>query len=70
MVKRFVKLCDWIALLTFCKRNKNMGAKSYDEEEIYCIHKIKEVMNEVQYLFNLEFSTNLNLNNYIQIDEL
>lgn len=70
VVKRFVKLCDWIALLTFCKRNKNMGAKSYDTEEIYCTNKIKEVTEEVQYLFNSEFGTKLNFNNYIQIDEL
>lgn len=70
VVKRFVKLCDWIALLTFCKRNKNMGAKSYDTEEIYCTNKIKEVTEEVQNLFNLEFGTKLNFDDYIQINEL
>lgn len=70
VVKRFVKLCDWLALLTFCKRNKRMGAKSYDTEEVYCIHKIIEVMEEAQNLFNLEFGTKLIFNNYIQMNEL
>ena len=70
VVKRFVKLCDWLALLTFCKRNKKMGAKSYDMEEVYCIHRITEIMEEVQNLFNLEFGTKLNFDDYIQINEL
>ena len=70
VVRRFVKLCDWLALLTFCKRNKKMGAKSYDAEETYCINKITEAMKEIQNLFNFEFGTNIDFNNYIKINDL
>lgn len=40
-VKSFVKLCDWIALMTFVSRNKNLGSKEFEKEFIYCIKSLK-----------------------------
>lgn len=46
-VNLFVKLCDLIALSTFIKRNKNMGVKTFDNEESYCRRLIYEKSREV-----------------------
>lgn len=67
-VKMFVKLCDWLALLTFIIRNKQMGCLNFLEEEKYCVDNVKEnvqlVRNMIEkkfsnYLLNLDFLNNL-----------
>ena len=35
-VKKFVKICDWIALSTFCKRNSELGCRAFEKETRYC----------------------------------
>ena len=40
-VKVFVKLCDWIALMTFVSRNKNLGSREFNEEMQYCFKSLK-----------------------------
>ena len=70
IVKRFVKLCDWLALLTFITRNQKMGAKTFSKEDIYCRTKIVETMEEVGELLYSEFGLNIELNLYINLVEL
>lgn len=47
-VKRFVKLCDWLALLTFVNRNQRMGCKTFEAEDVYCRENILKTMTEVE----------------------
>lgn len=70
IVKRFVKLCDWLALLTFTTRNQNMGAKTFSSEDVYCRENIIKTMKEVEVLLYSEFGINVELNIYIKLDEL
>lgn len=70
IVKRFVKLCDWLALLTFTTRNQNMGAKTFSNEDVYCREKIIETMKEVEELLYSEFGINIELNSFIKLEEL
>lgn len=56
-VKMFVKLCDWIALYTFIKRNAVLGSKMFEYERKYCLDSIVEKMDDLdkqslQCLFN------------------
>lgn len=70
IVKRFVKLCDWLALLTFTTRNQKMGAKTFSNEDVYCREKIVETMKEVEKLLYSEFGVNIELNLYINLEAL
>lgn len=70
VVKRFVKLCDWLALLTFTTRNQNMGAKTFSNEDIYCRENIVKSMKEVEELLYSNFGIKVELNLYIKLDEL
>lgn len=54
-VKTFVKLCDWIALLTFINRNKNMGCSTFKHEEQYCLKKMYEKLQEVNKILQENF---------------
>lgn len=61
VVKKFVKACDWIALSTFCERNRRMGCISFSSESHYCDVKSREVFREAissfVNIFNIEFKT-------------
>lgn len=70
IVKKFVKLCDWIALLTFVKRNVNMGAKTFSKESSYCNSMIIDHINEIEAIFTSEFRTKIDLSKIIKIEEL
>lgn len=54
-VKMFVKLCDWIALLTFINRNKKMGCVTFAHEEIYCLESMHKKLQEVNDWLKNEF---------------
>lgn len=54
-VKTFVKLCDWIALFTFIRRNKDMGVSTFDYEDGYCRDKMIEGINVVNCMLEREF---------------
>lgn len=69
-VKKFVKLCDWIALLTFVIRNQNMGAKTFSFEKHYCKEKFIETVQDVNHILFSEFDIEVDLNTFIKIDEL
>ena len=56
-VKKFVKVCDWIALNTFCKRNIRMGCISFASEEHYCDEKLREAISSFVKIFSIEFNT-------------
>ena len=62
-VKTFVKLCDWIALLTFINRNKKMGCITFEHEEQYCLKsmygKLQEVNKLLQENFGIEEIDNI-----------
>lgn len=64
-VKTFVKLCDWIALYTFIKRNNRMGVKTFKKEKAYCWEniesKIAEVKKVLTGMFDYDFSIKVNL---------
>lgn len=47
-VKAFVKLCDWLAMLTFICRNKRMGVIDFCKEEYYCREKGEESLANVK----------------------
>jgi 5'-deoxynucleotidase YfbR-like HD superfamily hydrolase len=53
--KTFVKLCDWIALLTFIKRNKKMGCVTFEQEEQYCLKSMYNKLQEVNKLLEENF---------------
>lgn len=54
-VKTFVKLCDWIALLTFINRNKKMGCVTFEHEEQYCLKSMYGKLQEVNKLLQENF---------------
>lgn len=67
-VKTFVKLCDWLSMMTFIVRNKKMGVLDFQKEESYCLDKIGESINVVKFMLehkfgeyelNLDFFNNL-----------
>lgn len=64
-VKTFVKLCDWIALYTFIKRNNRMGVKTFKEEKQYCHENIEAKVTEVRQvlasMFDYNFVIDINL---------
>lgn len=41
-VKDLVKMCDWLALLTFITRNEKMGVKEFSEEKKYCLDNFSD----------------------------
>lgn len=58
VVKKFVKVCDWIALSTFCERNRSMGCLSFASESHYCDGKLREAISSFAKIFSNEFKTN------------
>lgn len=56
-VKVFVKMCDWIALYTFVKRNIRMGVDTFAYENNYCSTCIAEAIEKVNEMFKSHFST-------------
>lgn len=60
-VKCFVKLCDWIALLTFINRNKDMGVRTFDSECEYCKNNILNKINEVTSMLKEEYNIDYQL---------
>lgn len=46
-VKAFVKLCDWLSMLTFIIRNKNAGSTSFERERAYCQESISKSVGTV-----------------------
>jgi 5'-deoxynucleotidase YfbR-like HD superfamily hydrolase len=60
-VKSFVKLCDWLALMTFVKRNINMGVQTFDGDYQYCIHKTNEKIDEISKFVKEKYEVDLNL---------
>lgn len=65
-VKMFVKLCDWIALLTFINRNKKMGCTTFEHEEKYCIVSMENKLKEVNNFLKQEFGIN-EIDNIVKI---
>lgn len=55
-IKTFVKLCDWLAMLTFIVRNKKMGVTDFNKEEHYCLDKTAEIINVVKFMLEEKFS--------------
>ena len=55
-VKTFVKLCDWLSMLTFIIRNKRMGVTDFNNEEKYCLEKTSESVNVVKFMIEDKFS--------------
>lgn len=55
IVKKFVKLCDWVALITFCERNGNLGCISFHTEERYCLDNIRKSIDAVVPLIKRDF---------------
>lgn len=64
-VQAFVKLCDWIALLTFINRNRKMGCLNFDEEREYCISSMFEKVDEVNKILNEKYKVK-NISNVIK----
>lgn len=54
-VKKLVKLCDWVALITFCKRNSNLGCPTFDAELRYCLQNIEKSIEVVAKLIEKDF---------------
>lgn len=56
VVKKFVKVCDWLALSTFCERNGEMGCISFASEIYYCNEKLREAISSFVKIFSIEFN--------------
>lgn len=65
-VKTFVKLCDWIALLTFINRNKKMGCITFEQEEKYCLKSMNSKLKEVNELLKNNFNID-SIDNIVKI---
>ena len=65
-VKSFVKLCDWIALLTFVVRHQRLGCNAFAEEKDYCVSKIYDKIVDVEILFKEKF--NIDFDRQIVLD--
>lgn len=59
VVKKFVKICDWIALSTFCERNNQMGAFTFTDETFYCQERLRNSLDEFRKIFKEEFGVDL-----------
>lgn len=55
VVKKLVKVCDWLALSTFCERNRGVGCLSFEGESHYCNEKLREAINNFVKIFSIEF---------------
>lgn len=70
-IKTFVKLCDWLAMLTFIVRNKRMGVTDFNKEEHYCLDKTSESINVVKFMLEekfIQYDIDLNFFNNLIID--
>lgn len=54
-VKTFVKFCDWLAMMSFIYRNKDMGVCTFSNERMYCQDKATESSTVVQSMLNNVF---------------
>lgn len=66
-VKKFVKLCDWIALYSFILRNKRLGCEEFKIEEEYCVRSIREKTVEVNNHLILRFDKQIKVENINKI---
>lgn len=70
VVKKFCKLCDWLALIFYMKRERELGNKSLDDRWNYCKDKFINTADELESMLGFEFpSVKLNfseLNNLIE----
>lgn len=55
VVKKFVKVCDWVAVSTFCERNRRMGCILFAAESHYCNEKLREAISSFVKIFSIEF---------------
>lgn len=44
IAKKFVKLCDWLALLFFINQENKLGNRQFDYEKKYCSNAIKDLL--------------------------
>jgi 5'-deoxynucleotidase YfbR-like HD superfamily hydrolase len=70
VVKKFCKLCDWLALIFYMKRERELGNKSMDDRWTYCKDKFINTADDLESVLGFEFpSVKLNfseLNNLIE----
>lgn len=59
VVKKFVKVCDWVALLTFCRRNDKMGCTAFAKEKRYCKEKLVNAIMDFSKAFTSEFRVDI-----------
>lgn len=59
-IKSFVKLCDWLSMLSFIIRNKKMGVNTFEFEERYCVEKSIESVNVVSFMLSNRFGNRIN----------
>lgn len=68
-VKKFVKICDWMALLHFLKREKNLGNSCLEKERKYCLEQLD---SSLDFLFEIDFEENrpVSLNKWEIMDQI
>lgn len=68
-VRKFVKVCDWFALLFFIKEEVRLGNHAFQERDKYCTEKLIDAIGLLKQ--DLQKSATLsNLVNYSFLDEL
>lgn len=65
-VKSFVKMCDWLAMLSFIYRNKAMGVTTFENELEYCRNKVAISVEVVKSFLSKSFE----VRNFDFIEEL
>ena len=63
VVKKFVKVCDWVALSTFWERNNQMGCVAFDNESLYCQKNLSIAISEFSETFNFYFKVKIIISN-------
>lgn len=55
VVKKFCKLCDWLALIFYMKRERELGNKSLDDRWTYCKDNFITTVDELASMLGFEF---------------
>lgn len=72
-VSKLVKICDWISMYFYLKKEFDLGNKSLDKQRDFCIRSIKTSCDDFLFSlnsYNIDFKVNLEVINEIKNLEL
>lgn len=53
-VKKIVKICDWLSMLFYLKRELNLGNNSLYDQQLYCLIKLNSCCEDIMGMNNIQ----------------